>query len=201
MFRFVATSLSLALICLAPLTAVAAGPFQKLAVQKSSVQKTPMAVVQKAPMPVAQKVPVAQKAPMAVVQKVPMAVVQKAPMAVVQKAPMPVAQKGPMIVAQKSMAVCAPNVRYVQRRPCKKTCCTCTPAVQTMIQVQDPRACASCPVLVPVCLPGCCVGSPQVTSMVGLLGRGNVCLKWCCGYRVKVVFDNHGDLIVNYYGS
>ncbi|MFV1963797.1 MAG: hypothetical protein ACC628_00105 [Pirellulaceae bacterium] len=122
----------------------------------------------------------------------------------VQKVPMPVVQKSPMTVVQKSYApqvACAPSIRYVQRRPHKRICCDGTPSIQTVLQVQDPRACAPCPVMVPVCLPGCIVGVPQVSSMIGLLGRGNVCFRWRCGYRVKVVFDNHGDIIVNYFGS
>ena len=182
MFRLLITSSAVAILCLAPLSAHAAGPFQKLAIQKTAAQKAPMAAVQKAPMPV----------------------VQKAPRPVMQKSPLAVFQKGPMTVVQKAYPVkgaCAPSIRYVQRRPCRKTCCECTAPFQTVLQVQDPRACTPCPVMVPVCLPGCCVGAPQVTTMVGLLGRGNVCYRWCCGYRVKIVFDHHGGVIVNYYGS
>jgi hypothetical protein len=189
MFRQLVTSLSVITLCLAPLTASAGGPFQKSAIQKAAVQKAPMPVVQKAP------IHVAQKAPLGVFQKAPSPVFQKGPLSVFQKTP---------VIAQKSLvpvSACSPPIRYMQRRPCKRTCCGCTSSIQTVLQVQDPRACTPCPVMVPVCLPACCVGTPQVTTMVGLLGRGNVCYKWCCGYRVKVVFDNRGGIIVNYFGS
>jgi hypothetical protein len=197
MLRHLVTSLSVIAVCVAPLTALAGGPFQKSAIQKAAVQKSPMPVVQKAP------VQVAQKAPLGVFQKAPVPVFQKSPMSVFQKAPMHSVQKMP-VIAQKSLvpvSVCSPPIRYVQRRPCKRTCCGCSSSVQTVLHVQDPRACTPCPVMVPVCLPGCCVGTPHVTTVVGLLGRGNVCYKWCCGYRVKVVFDNHGGIIVNYFGT
>jgi len=132
------------------------------------------------------------------------AAVQKAPMPVVQKTPIVVAQKSMPVVAQKSFVTkncCPPKIRYVQRRRCKCVCCGCTQPVQTILQVRDPRGCGPCSVSVPVCLPGCCVGMPAVRTGVGLLGRGNVVYRWCCGYRVKIVFDKCGDITVNHFGS
>jgi hypothetical protein len=51
---------------------------------------------------------------------------------------------------------------------------------------------------IPLCVPECCLGEPQVTSHCGLLGRGVV--KYCyeCGLEVEVIFRLRGDVKVEY---
>lgn len=51
---------------------------------------------------------------------------------------------------------------------------------------------------IPLCLPECCLGEPQVTGYCGLLGRGVV--KYCyeCGLEVEVKFRLRGDVEVEY---
>jgi len=67
------------------------------------------------------------------------------------------------------------------------------------VTVQDPRTC--CLVDVPVCLPGCCTGAPLVQGRAGLFGRGITTYCWDCGYRMRVVVGNHGDVTVHYFGT
>jgi hypothetical protein len=99
-------------------------------------------------------------------------------------------------------AICCPErcITYKAHRPCRKTCCDCAAPVQTVLLVKDPCVCG-CLVNVPVCLPACCTGAPEVCCHRGLLGRAVVEYEWCCGYRVKIVFDRCGDLIVHSYGA
>lgn len=92
-----------------------------------------------------------------------------------------------------------PCVRYRHHRGCK-VCCDCGPPLNVVLEVKDP-GCCGCAVEVSVCVPHCCTGAPCVSSRCGLLGRGIVEYCWDCGYRVRVVFDRHGDLIVHTYGS
>jgi hypothetical protein len=98
--------------------------------------------------------------------------------------------------------VCCPKrcISYKHHRPCKKVCCTCAPPIQTVLLVKDPCVCG-CFVEVPICLPVCCEGEPKVCCKNGLLGRSIVEYEWCCGYRVKIVFDRRGDLVVHTFGS
>ncbi|MGD9635663.1 MAG: hypothetical protein AB7G28_18290 [Pirellulales bacterium] len=51
---------------------------------------------------------------------------------------------------------------------------------------------------IPLCVPECCLGEPQVESYCGLLGRGVV--KYCyeCGLEVEVIFRLRGDVKVEY---
>lgn len=93
-----------------------------------------------------------------------------------------------------------PCISYKHHRPCKKICCTCAPPVQTVLLVKDPCVCG-CYIQVPVCLPACCTGTPEVCCHKGFLGRDVVEYNWCCGYRIKMVFDRRGDLTVHSFGS
>ena len=90
-----------------------------------------------------------------------------------------------------------PCITYVNRG-CLKVCCGCEAPVKTTIKVVNP--CTCCPVEIPVCLPACCTGCPQVTSRCGLLCRGVVHYDWCCGFSVTVRFDRCGDAVVIYRG-
>jgi hypothetical protein len=96
---------------------------------------------------------------------------------------------------------CCPErcIKYRHHCTLRKTCCSCDPPVQTILAVQDP-CCCKCMIEIPICLPGCCEGSPKVCDRQGLLGRGIVTYEWCCGYKVKIVFDRCGDIVVHSYG-
>jgi hypothetical protein len=96
---------------------------------------------------------------------------------------------------------CCPTrcVTYKQHH-CRKICCDCTPALPTVLAVQDPCVCG-CFVEVPICLPGCCTDAPKVCAHGGIFGREVVEYEWCCGYRVKVIFDRKGDMIVHTFGA
>jgi hypothetical protein len=55
---------------------------------------------------------------------------------------------------------------------------------------------------IPMCIPGCCVGEPTVSSGRGLLGRGVVEFCWECGFRAEVKFRHIlGDVKVEYEGD
>jgi hypothetical protein len=51
---------------------------------------------------------------------------------------------------------------------------------------------------IPLCVPECCIGEPQVTSQCGLLGRGVVKYCYACGLEVEVIFRLRGDVKVEY---
>ena len=89
------------------------------------------------------------------------------------------------------------------RQPCitynyrgGRTSCGCERPIQTVLAVQNP--CSCCPVTVPVCIPGCCVGEPKVCTDRGLFGRHIVWYEWCCGFSVKITFKRSGDMAVTY---
>lgn len=78
-------------------------------------------------------------------------------------------------------------------------CCDCNaPAeIKMVLVVKDPRDCC-CEVEVPVCLPGCCTGTPCVDSRCRVLGRATVTYEFECGVRVTVLFRARGDIVVTY---
>jgi hypothetical protein len=94
---------------------------------------------------------------------------------------------------------CDRCISYCHHRACKKVCCGCEPPMHTVLQVKDP--CCCCMVDVPVCLPSCCTGCPDVCGRCGIFGRGVVTYNWCCGYTIKIVFSRCGDITVHYFGS
>lgn len=94
---------------------------------------------------------------------------------------------------------CAPCISYCHHRTLRKTCCGCCDTLKILLPVQDPCCCTNI-VEVPVCLPGCCTDAPCVSSRCGLFGRGIVTYTWCCGYKVRVVFNKCGDVVVHSYG-
>jgi hypothetical protein len=94
-----------------------------------------------------------------------------------------------------------PCIRYRHHRLRRSGCCyDCRPPVNVILELTDPCCCCAEPVAVPVCLPACCEGVPTVCERCGLLGRGVVNYRWCCGYRVKIVFHRDGDITVHCYG-
>jgi len=55
---------------------------------------------------------------------------------------------------------------------------------------------------IPMCIPACCLGDPQVKGGVGILGRGKVEYRWPCGFRAIVKFRHVlGDVKVEYEGD
>ena len=73
-------------------------------------------------------------------------------------------------------------------------CCP-PPPVCTTLCVNPP--CSCCSENVSVCVPGCCVGPPQVCWRAGLLGRQIGTYTWpCCGHTVEVVVTRRGNVRV-----
>jgi hypothetical protein len=68
--------------------------------------------------------------------------------------------------------------------------------VLTCLLVEDPKR-PGCCVEVPVCLPACCVGPPQVSTWCGLIRR-RVTYCWACGCTVEVTFGLGGRCRVRY---
>ena len=90
-------------------------------------------------------------------------------------------------------------IKYRHHCTLRKVCRGCDAPVKTILAVQDP-CCCKCVVEIPICLPACCEGTPKVCERDGLLCRNVVVYEWCCGYRVRVVFDRCGDVVVHSYG-
>lgn len=105
----------------------------------------------------------------------------------------------PASPVQKGGACCPQySIKYRHHCTLRKTCCSSCETYKTVLQVCDP--CCGCTVDIPLCLPCCCEGSPKVCDRSGHFGRYSVTYEWCCGYRVKVVFDRCGDVTVHSYG-
>jgi hypothetical protein len=106
--------------------------------------------------------------------------------------------QGPIQAPTKAMATALPiccdrDVAYRHHHPRTEPCGARHEAV---LLVKDP--CACCLVQVPVCLPCCCQGEPEVCSHKGVLCRDVTEFTWCSGYRVRVVIDRHGCVVVHY---
>ena len=99
-------------------------------------------------------------------------------------------------------AVCCPQrcITYKHHGRCRKDCRTCVPPYELVLGVKDPCVCG-CLVPVTLCVPGCCTDVPSMTCHRGLLGRQIVEYRWCCGYKVKVIFDRRGDVTVHTFAS
>ncbi len=95
-------------------------------------------------------------------------------------------------------ATCCPTVQacYRDLTRCRGCCDPCAAGVPLALKVCHP--CTGCPVLVPVCVPACCTGCPQVFSRGALVGQGLVRFTWCCGFSATVRFDRCGDVLVTY---
>lgn len=93
-----------------------------------------------------------------------------------------------------------PCIHYHHHCTLLKTCrcCECCEPQKAVMTVTDP-CCCDRTAEIPICLPGCCEGEPRVCESV-CLGRGVVEFEWCCGFRVRVVFQKCGDIAVHTYG-
>lgn len=95
-------------------------------------------------------------------------------------------------------ANCCPQRCITYKHHGRSKCCL--PPIETILAVKDPCVC-DCFIEVPLCIPGCCTTPPEMRCKTGLFGRQIVEYKWCCGYRVKIIFDRHGDLIVHTFSK
>lgn len=91
---------------------------------------------------------------------------------------------------------CERCISYKHHKSLKRNCCGRNDTISTVLKVCD-SCCGE--IEIPVCLPCCCDGTPTVCTHNGILGRHSVTYKWCCGYRVKVVFDRCGNIVVHSY--
>ena len=98
----------------------------------------------------------------------------------------------------KLSADCCPDPCIVYRHCGPKLCCGCDAPQELVLKVPVP--CSDCTVDVPVCLPACCEGEPEVCFGTGIFCRNVVEYQWCCGYSVRVVFRHRGDLLVKIWG-
>jgi hypothetical protein len=74
--------------------------------------------------------------------------------------------------------------------------------VEVVMVTQNPAD--GCFYEIPLCIPGCCVGEPTVSSGRGIFGRGVVEYCWpSCGFRAIVKFRQivHCDVKVDYEGD
>lgn len=87
---------------------------------------------------------------------------------------------------------CAPCVDYCDRTRCFR----CSPKQETCLVVCNP--CTGCTVNIPVCIPCCCEGCPEICGRRGLFGAGVVTYRWCCGFEAVIRFTRCGDIKVVY---
>lgn len=123
-------------------------------------------------------------------------------LSVMRAAPQAEALAVPPSAAEIRLCCLDRDVKYKyhgKARRAAKSCCP-APTQEVVLLVKDP--CRCCYVEVPVCLPCCCDGEPEVCGRARPILKGSVTtFEWCCGYRVKVVMNRCGDLAVNYYAK
>ncbi|MGC4001892.1 MAG: hypothetical protein QM811_01560 [Pirellulales bacterium] len=78
----------------------------------------------------------------------------------------------------------------------RRSCLADKPKISLTVAVKNPQTC--CVVMVPICVPCCCVEPPCVDSRCGAFHRGIVTHDYKCGLHIDFVFDKHGDLLVTY---
>lgn len=103
--------------------------------------------------------------------------------------------------ASTSQPACCPEYRltYCHHPTLLPTCCGHCVPIETVLEVADPCD-PRCILQIPVQLPGCCTGQPLVVGRCGILVRGVVMYRWCCGYMIRVVFTHCGEVVVHSYG-
>lgn len=75
------------------------------------------------------------------------------------------------------------------------------PPIEMIMMVDDPADGLDCLFEVPLCLPACCTGDPQMRCWTGIFGRGFVEYRWPCGFQVEVEFKHRkGEIEVDYEG-
>lgn len=148
---------------------------------------------------------------------VEVAVETEAPVAEVPAEPEPAVEESVVVTTE---APADPEtLSYVEAGPAGPVCCPIEvldyrttlsakrayrcygPGVPVSVCVDNPADCTCTNFEVPLCVPACCTGAPQVcNATTGLLGRGKVDLVWDCGFTATVVFRVHGGAIVVYKG-
>ncbi len=69
--------------------------------------------------------------------------------------------------------------------------------IQIVVLTKDPAE--GCYYQIPLTVPACCAGEPNVAAGLGLLGRGVVAYEWPCGFKAKIKFRRLiGDIKVDY---
>lgn len=92
----------------------------------------------------------------------------------------------------------APPIKYDTDHDARKMCRS--GKIELVMITTDPAD--GCAYEIPMCIPACCVGDPQVKGGVGILGRGKVEYRWPCGFRAIVKFRHLlGDVEVEYEGD
>jgi hypothetical protein len=75
-----------------------------------------------------------------------------------------------------------------------------TGKIDLIMLTKDPTG--DCAYEIPMCIPACCVGDPQIAERRGIFGRGIVEYRWACGFRAIVKFRHVlGDIRVDYEGD
>jgi hypothetical protein len=75
-----------------------------------------------------------------------------------------------------------------------------TGKIDLVMLTTDPTT--NCTYEIPMCIPGCCVGDPTVSSRRGIFGRGVVEYRWASGFRAIVKFRHVlNDVEVEYEGD
>jgi hypothetical protein len=75
----------------------------------------------------------------------------------------------------------------------------CEPLMPQTLCVAHP--CTDCDVLVPVCLPACCLNcEPKVHARKAVFSDSLVSFEWDKGIKIVVRFERNGKLIVTYHG-
>jgi hypothetical protein len=73
-------------------------------------------------------------------------------------------------------------------------------AISFVMLTKDPTG--SCAYEIPMSIPACCVGDPQISAREGIFGRGIVEYRWANGFRAIVKFRHVlGDIRVDYEGD
>jgi len=79
----------------------------------------------------------------------------------------------------------------------RRSCLDDKPGVSLTVAVKNPQS--GCVVIVPICVPCCCLDQPCIDSRCGLFQRGIVTYDYQCGFRIVFAFDRAGDLLVTYH--
>ncbi len=122
-----------------------------------------------------------------------------APAAVASPSEIPV----PVAVPVAASGVCCPEkccptpcISY-RSKGGHRSCLDDKPGVSLNVLVKNPQT--GCCVIVPICVPCCCLDQPCIDSRCGLFHRGIVTYDYECGFRIVFTFDRAGDLLVTYH--
>jgi hypothetical protein len=90
----------------------------------------------------------------------------------------------------------APRIKYATSRSARRML-RCHDQIEMVMVTCNPAD--GCLYEIPLCLPACCAGEPQVSQRRGIFGRGVVEYCWECGFTATVKFRQRiGDVKVEY---